>query len=123
MASAWRLADSLQQTAAASDREYQGLNARMLVAGVLARAGLADSARRLAARSRGRPEIDPTRDLLFTEAIVRTMLGDKDEALKALKSYLAVNPEKRAQLAEDPGWYFRSLAEDPRFGELVGTKP
>ena len=123
VASAWRLADSLQQTAAASDREYQGLNARMLVAGVLARAGLADSARRLAARSRGRPEIDPTRDLLFTEAIVRTMLGDKDEALKALKSYLAVNPEKRAQLAEDPGWYFRSLAEDPRFGELVGTKP
>jgi eukaryotic-like serine/threonine-protein kinase len=120
---AWRLADSLVQASAEGDREYQQLNAQMLVAGVLARAGLADSARHVAARSRGRPEIDPTRDLLYTEAIVRTTLGDKDEAIKALKSYLAVNPEKRAGMADDPGWYFRSLAEDPRFQKLVGGNP
>jgi TolB-like protein len=123
VAMAWHLADTLAQVAAEGDREYQRLNAQMLVAGVLARAGLADSARHVAERSRGRPEIDPGRDLLYTEAIVRTMLGDKNEAIKALKIYLAVNPAKRGGLAEDAGWYFRSLADDARFRELVGSKP
>ena len=49
-------------------------------------------------------------------------MGDKVEALKSLKVYLAANPERRASYAEDSGWWFRSLQEDPRFKELVGVK-
>jgi serine/threonine-protein kinase len=118
---AWQLSDTLVQAAAEQDKEYQRMNGQMLVAGVLARAGLADSARRLATRSRGRSEIDPNRDLLYTEAIIRTLLGDKDDAIKALKSFLAVNPEKRSGFAEDLAWYFRPLENEPGFRDLVGA--
>jgi hypothetical protein len=93
----------------------------MMVAATIARAGLADSSRHVAQRSRGRPEIDPTRDLLYAEAFVRTLLGDRAEAIKALKAYLAANPEKRATFVDDPSWWFRSLQDDPRYRELVGT--
>ena len=105
------------------EQEYQRLNSHMMVAATLARAGQADSARHLVVRSRGQPEIDPTRDLMYAEAFVRTLLGDKAEAISALKVYLAANPEKRAGFAEDAGWWFRGLQEDARFKQLVGAKP
>jgi serine/threonine-protein kinase len=122
VARAWQLSDSLVKVAPERDREYQKLNAHMMVAATLARAGLADSARHVAERSRGRPEIDPTRDLLYAEAFVRTLLGDKTEAISALKVYLAANPEKRATLADDASWWFRGLQEDARYKELVGAR-
>ena len=96
-----------RKTTPEREREYEQLNSHMMVAAVLARAGMADSARHVAERSRGRPEIDPTRDLLYAEAFVRTLLGDKVEAVKALKVYLAANPEKRAGFVDDPSWWFR----------------
>ena len=93
----------------------------MLVAMVLARAGLMDSARRVAERARGGPDIDPTQSLAWDEIYVRILVGDKDAALKALKSYLAANPKVRANLAEQPNWWFRSIEDDPRYKVLVGT--
>lgn len=118
---AWRLADSLVKLADEPDREYQRLNAHMLVAATIARAGMADSARHVAQRSRGRPEIDPTRDLLYAEAFVRNLLGDRKDAIKALKVYLAANPEKRAAFEESSNWWFRGLQDDPGYRELVGS--
>jgi serine/threonine protein kinase len=117
---AWRLADTLVQRAPENERGYQRLNSEMLVAATLARAGLKDSARRLATRSRGTSEVDPTRDLELAGAFVYTLIGDKDEALRSLKVYLAANPERRASLAKDPGWWFRDISTDPRFKQLVG---
>jgi hypothetical protein len=120
---AWRLVDSLVALTPAAQRDFKRLNAQMAVAAVLARAGLKDSARHLAQRSRGSADVDPTRDLVFMQAFVSTLLGDRDAALKALKVYLAANPERRATLADDAGWWFRSLENDPGFQELVGAKP
>ncbi|MGH7526323.1 MAG: protein kinase domain-containing protein [Gemmatimonadales bacterium] len=117
---AWRLADSLVRLAPEKEREYQRLNSRMLVAATIARAGLADSARRVAQRSRGSPEIDPTRDLMYAEAFVHTLLGDPGQAIEALKVYLAANPEKRAGFADEVTWWFRGIQDDPRFQALVG---
>jgi TolB-like protein/tRNA A-37 threonylcarbamoyl transferase component Bud32 len=119
---AWRLADTVVQRAPESKRQFQRLNSQMVVAAVLARAGLKDSARNLARRSRGSGEIDPTRDLMIMDAFVHNLMGDRDEALRSLKVYLAANPGRRAALADDPGWWFRSLQDDPRFKELVGVK-
>jgi serine/threonine-protein kinase len=116
---AWKLADSLALLAPGQEGEYQRLNARMIVAAVLARANLPDSARRLALRSRGNNEIDPTRDLTYALAFVHTLLGDTVLAVEALKEYLVANPEKRASLAQDPTWWFRPLEDDARFRELV----
>ena len=120
---AWLLADSLVKRAPENERGYQRLNSEMLVAATLARAGLKDSARRLAERSRGTSELDPTRDLELAGAFVYTLIGDKDEALRALKVYLAANPARRANLADDSGWWFRSLQDDPEFRKLVGANP
>ncbi len=120
---AWRLADSLVKLASEQDREYIRLNGRMMVAATLARANLPDSARRLAQRSRGNNEVDPTRDLVFAAAFVHTLLGDTTPAVDALKEYLVANPEKRTSLAEDPTWWFRPLENNASFRELVGPKP
>ncbi|MFZ5624095.1 MAG: hypothetical protein ACOY71_06655, partial [Gemmatimonadota bacterium] len=116
----WRLHDSLTAVAAEGDRAYQELNGRLIIAAVLARAGLADSARHLAARSTANAELDPTRDLTHIAAFVYALLGDRDAAVEQLKVYLAVNPNRRSAFAEDAGWWFRSLENDPGFRQLVG---
>ena len=122
VAAAWKLADSLVKLAPAQDQAYQKRNGEMAVAAVLARAGLADSARAVARRAVGTPEIDPKRDLVLRQAFVYTLLGDRAQAVKSLKLYFAVNPERRAGMAEDAGWWFRSLQDDPGFQALVGSR-
>ena len=122
VAIAWKLADSVARVAPAPQREFERLEARMLVAIVLARAGLADSAKHLAQRSRGGPDVDATRDLMLDDAYVQLLAGDKDEALNSLKVYLAANPDRRARMAEDPDWWFRSLQDDPKFQQAVRGK-
>jgi TolB-like protein len=116
---AWVLADSATRLASSHEREYQRLEGRMMVAATLARAGLSDSSRRVAERSRGSGEIDPTRDLAYAEAFVHTLRNDPTAAIEALRIYLAANPGKRASIAEDPSWWFRDLSRDPRFSRLV----
>jgi hypothetical protein len=92
----------------------------MLVATALARAGLADSARSVARAARGDATIDPTRDLSLAEASVHMILGDHDEALRLLSTYVAANPQFRATMAKDQTWWFRDLRSDPRYRTLVG---
>jgi serine/threonine-protein kinase len=119
-ARAWRLLDTLMSRTPESDTAYQRLNGRLAVAAVLARAGLADSARAVAAGARGTPDLDPSRDLANIAAFVYTLLGDTTAALEQLASYLAANPARRAAYAEDPGWWFRGLDTHPGFRRLVG---
>jgi serine/threonine-protein kinase len=116
---AWKLADSLAELAPAPRRAFETLKARMAVAAVLARKGLADSARRVAERSRGTPDVDPTRDLVYMDAFVQTLLEDRGEAVKLLKIYLAANPDQRAGMADDSGWWWRSLQGDSAYRQLV----
>ncbi len=120
--SAWRLADSLTKVAPADRHEFERLEGQMIAGIVLARAGMADSARRVAQRSRGGPEVDPFRDLMLDDSYIHLLVGDRDAALKSLKVFLAANPERRVSMAEDPGWWFRSLQDDPKFQALVGGK-
>ena len=127
VARAWQLADSLTPLSPVGRREYDTREARMFVAMVLARAGLADSARRVALGARGGTDVDPTQDLAYDEVYVHVLRGDKDEAFKALKRYLAANPERRAGLADTTAettspWWFRSIEDDPRFKALVYGK-
>ncbi len=122
VALAWKLADSLPKVALAPERGYYKVEGRLATAAVLARAGQLDSARHVLQRSHGGADVDPDRELLTMEGFVYLLLGDKDGALKALKAYLAANPAKRAGLAEDPGWWYRSLQDDPRFLALVTAR-
>jgi serine/threonine-protein kinase len=126
LATAWNLADTLTALAPERARPLERLTADMLVAAVIARASrsrpeLADSARRVARRSEGDATIDQTRDLAFRGAFVHTVLGDKSDAIRLLKSYIAANPQRRGSLKADPGWWFRDLRDDPAFRQLVGA--
>jgi serine/threonine-protein kinase len=117
---AWRLLGELEPVTPPQQWRYERLKAQIAIAGVIARAGLADSARRVLLRSRATPDIDPSRELPYNEAFVRTLLGDKDEAIQLLKQYVAANPERRPELAQDYTWWFRNLRSDPRYQALAG---
>jgi serine/threonine-protein kinase len=119
---AWQLADSLARIAPAARREFETRKAHMAVAAVLARQGLADSARQVAERSRSAPDIDPTRDLMYIDAFVQTLLNAHDDAIKSLKVYLVANPDRRSWVADESAWWFRGLQDEPKFKELVREK-
>jgi TolB-like protein len=119
-AKAWRLADSMVKLTPEGERVYQELNAHVLVAGILARAGLKDSASALLHRTKDDPQVDPSRDLANTAAFIWTLVGDTTEALNQIKFYLLANPGRRIDFADNPNWWFRGLQNDPRYREIVG---
>jgi hypothetical protein len=93
----------------------------MWAAAVLARAGLADSARHVLVRNRVSEQIDPARDLETMEAYVRVVLAspqDRDEALRLIKDIMAANPEHDVTNDKATDWWFRPLQSDPRWAEL-----
>ena len=126
VAEAWQLADSIVKLTPERRRDYQRMDSDMFVAWVIARASqakpeLADSARHVAVRSEGTADIDPTRDLALRATFVYVQLGDHKEAIRALKLYLAVNPQRQQSYAQDPGWQIRPIRDDPEFKRLVGS--
>jgi len=123
-AKAWQLAqsDDLTKGQTSGPPEFQKAEARMIVAAVLARAGLKDSARAVARSSVADAEVDPTRFLYLKQAFAFTLLGDNAAAVQSLKTFLAANPERISDFATDPGWNFRPLAGEPAFKDLVGAK-
>ena len=88
---------------------------QIIVAGVLGRAGLPDSAEAVIRRARSAGPEDPELD--FYEAEARMLRGDREAALRLLASYLKSNPRFRAYLRVYP--LFRPLRSDPRFQALV----
>jgi tetratricopeptide (TPR) repeat protein len=120
-AAAWRLVDELKKRTPTREWPYTGREAQMLVAAALGRAGQLDSARRVLERARADADVDPERELVGTEAFIRTLLGDRDEAIRLIKVYLTTHPEHRAGLAASQSWMWRSLRDDPRYKALVGT--
>ena len=118
---AWQLYDKFVELTPPGLRPYHKLYGQMLVAFALARAGLIDSAKHVAVRSRGDASVDPTRDLANYEAMFRAQINDRGEAVRLLSTYLAANPQMRASMARDESWWFRDLRSDPRYQALLGT--
>jgi serine/threonine-protein kinase len=119
---AWKLADSLLVLTPEPARPYQRLNGQLAVAGVLARVpALQDSARRVVKRTLAATDntVDATHDLSNIAAFVYVLLGDKDRALEQITIYLNANPARRQGFRDAPGWWFRSLAQDPRYQQIV----
>jgi TolB-like protein len=100
-------------------RAYHEHYGQMLVAIALARADLRDSAHAVALRARADTSVDASRELALLEAIVRTILGERDAALRQLGIYLEANPQLRAGMARDKTWWFKDLRGDPRYREIT----
>jgi hypothetical protein len=116
---AWELAAALESLRPSQELEFSRRWSGMAVAAVLAVEGKADSARAVAYRSRGDASIDPTRDLVYVEAFVRTLLGDNEDAIDLLAEFMAV-------AGGDPSdidyWWFSGLREEPRYQTLMGAR-
>ena len=118
---AWRDLDSLKAITPATAWPAESREGQIIVAFVLAKAGLVDSARHVLVRARATSEIDPTRELMSREAIVRVALHDYDEAVRLLESYLQLNPEHRKGFSSNTGlwWKDPALQNNPRFKALI----
>jgi eukaryotic-like serine/threonine-protein kinase len=116
---AWALLAGIDSVAPPPQRAILHLRNQMLVAAIIARAGLRDSAHAVSARSRGTPELDPEHDLVAFEAFVYTLLGEKEEAIRLLQRYVAANPEHSFRVGGDIFWWWWDLQKQPGFQALV----
>jgi hypothetical protein len=82
---------------------------------------LADSARRLIRRNLGDASVDQLRELAYYGAFVSVILGDRDEAFRLLREYIAANPNKARILRDEPGWWFRAIADTPEYRQIMGS--
>ncbi len=90
---------------------------RFLVAAVLARAQLTDSAKAVLERARAATEDDPGLWTLYYEANTRILLDERDVALSLLARFLESNPDRKGYIAQESWW--RPLHGDPTFDQLV----
>ena len=115
---AWELVTLGERLTSPQHRALFGSALKMQVAAVLARAGLRDSAEAVIQRTRSGAPSDPEAWIPYDEAHAWLLLGERDEALRALGLYLEASPQEKSYIAEDP--WFRDLRDDPRFAKLVG---
>jgi TolB-like protein len=118
-AEAWNVLEAYLDAAPGSLRDYLRLKGQILVAGTLGRAELTDSAEAVLTRSRPSPQEDPEMELLGLEAMVRLHMGQKDQALDLLTTYLTANPQHREGWQWTAHWWWRPLQGDPEFRALV----
>jgi TolB-like protein len=119
---AWQMAEEWEALSAEPNREFNRHQAQMFVGGVLARGGYADSSRAVLLRARADRDLDERRELAWTEAFMRVLLGDHDEAIELLTEWMAANPGE-IHGAEEEGyenWWWRDIRDDPRFRRVVG---
>ena len=117
--SAWRLASEVRAHAPGSVKEYYVAESRTVVGGVIARAGLGDSANAVLTGARVDGSLDPSKTLLRLEAFMRVVAGQHDEALDLLEEYQRVNPDLSYEFGGKLHWFWRPLQDHPRFRALL----
>jgi len=115
---AWQLVAQLTENTPEDRREYWRRRGEMFAAGVIGRTGNLDSARAVLVRARAGRDVDPDYELTEFEAYVRTTLGDYDEAIDLLKTFIAANPDQAFKRGEDLPWYWEPLKDQPGFEAL-----
>ncbi|HEX9729728.1 MAG TPA: serine/threonine-protein kinase [Gemmatimonadales bacterium] len=115
-ARAWTLYEQLVALTPEARAAYESSRGAIIVGGVLARAGLKDSALAVLTRARPSAAVDPTQELSGVEAYMRTLAGDDDGAIDVLKRYAAGH--HAFEVGGDLHWWWRDLRNHPRFREL-----
>ena len=129
IAGAWRIKARVDSLAAPDTRPFQQRLTQLIVGGVIGRASkaspaarLADSADRVLIAGRAGPDVDPDRELLAYEAIMRAQMGQTDVAVKLLRSYVAINPDHSFKVGDNVHWWWRDLQNNPGFKALLSRK-
>jgi TolB-like protein len=117
---AWAALDQYLEVVPPRFQDYLRIKGQILVAGALDRAGLPDSANAVLARSKPAPGTDPEMELMGLEALVRLHMGEKEQALDLLKTYLTANPQHREAWQWTAHWWWRPIQDDPEFRSLMG---
>jgi serine/threonine-protein kinase len=121
---AWALAAGADSTTPAPQRPFRSRLRRVLVGGVIGRAGLRDSADHVFAGARTNdPAIDVEQDLPGYEALARAQMGDNDGAIALLRRYVATHPGHSFQRAGILHWWWRGLERHPQFREVMRVRP
>jgi serine/threonine-protein kinase len=121
VASAWRAVRDVERRDSVGALAGNWANRRFLVAAVLARSGLRDSARAVLRRTHAEEVAHPaSMDRPQTEAYVLTLLGDWDGAIRLIRRYVETGPVARRYAAVTP--WFRPLRTDPRFQQLTAGR-
>ncbi len=118
---AWELVGQIERLSPPQLMEFNLAIARMQAAAVLVRAGLADSARAVARRTRAELGPDRLASVAYDEAYLRLLLGERERALERLTVYLGQAPQDRGRVAQDI--WFKKLWDDPEFQALVRPPP
>jgi TolB-like protein len=119
IAAGWKLADHYVEVSPPNRREYWRKRSSMLMSMALVRAGLVDSARRVAERARADASLDPTLELTYYESLMLALIPDHTAAFGRLSAYLAAHPLQAKNLAKDETWWTKELRSDPRWRSLI----
>ena len=113
---AWRVIAELDGVEPPDTRAWADPRLRMMAAGVLARAGLRDSAEHVIRAARAAAPDDA--ELLYLEALARVRLSQPDSAVQLLSNLLHGAPDFRPYLRRDV--QLQPLAGHAGFRQLVG---
>ncbi len=121
---AWRLAGRVDSL---TPNTLNAHIAHIIVGGVIGKAArktsnskLADSARNVLDRaSQADSKLDPTKELLGYEAIMRTQMGDLDKAMSLVSQYVALNPDHSFCVGGNVHWWWRELTTKPEFQRVM----
>jgi hypothetical protein len=127
---AWALAARVDSLLPPATRAYQGSIARMIVGGIIGRHALSlaegtqrtamlDSARRVLERAQADRTVDPGQELPGYRAIMLAQIGDVDQAIALLTSYVAANPDHSFRVGGNVHWLWRDLRNKRGFEALL----
>jgi serine/threonine-protein kinase len=121
-ARAWQLASKAENLATPARRSDVYRTKLLMTAAILARAGYQDSAesllRTFVSTRKGGVDID---GFASDEAYVRLLVGQQDEALALLKTFLHYNWAQRGYVERTP--WFRPLHSNPTFVAMIKQRP
>ena len=116
---AWQWLARLDSLSPESLRPFKHGVGRIMVAGVLRKASLPDSASNVLAAVNHSEEVDPQRQLFVYEAAIRASTGDPDGALEALRRWAAATPGSTLGPGAELHWWWRELRSRPEFQAFV----
>ncbi len=119
VAEVWGLYDQMTSMMPKDEQStlIQGIT-QTFIGGVIARAGLPDSANAVLVRARVDRDLDPLDEQVSMEAAMRSVMGDVDGALERLGRFMIGHP------GHFPGqhWWWQSLEGNPEFARLQAER-